>query len=146
MKNLTMISLLMVALATTVVPAFAKDRHYGQDKHRDGDSDRQHDKNFSGGKQYHQPDKHRRYYSGQKFSRNDDKHYKRHHEHKRYSSGRKYSSKPKYHYRHHNDYSPRYYAHPRYYYRSNSYVEDYYTILGGTILINELLHHSHDYH
>ncbi|MEH6617247.1 MAG: hypothetical protein V7699_05380 [Porticoccus sp.] len=124
MKNLAMISLLTVSLAMAAVPTLAKDRHYGQDKHRDSVSTRQHDGRY-----------------------NDGKHYKRSDEHRRYYSGQKYSSKSKHQYRHHHYYNPRqYYGHPRYYYRSNDYVEDYFTILGGSILINELLYHSHDDH
>lgn len=30
--------------------------------------------------------------------------------------------------------------------RQGAYIENYYTILGGSILINELLHHSHDHY
>jgi len=126
MKRLTIIGLLTASLAMTATPALAKDRHHGQDKHYDNFSARQYDSYKSHDKHYNRSDN-RRYYSSHRSGRN----YGYSYGHKRHD----YNG-----YRHH------YRGHQRYYYRSDDYVEDYFTILGGTILINELLHHSHDYH
>ena len=89
---------------------------------------------------HYDQDNHREKFSANRHHDNG-RHYDRSHD-RRYYSSHKYGHKRRQHYnnRHH------YYGHQRYYYRSNNYVEDYFTILGGTILINELLHHSHDYH
>jgi hypothetical protein len=121
MKRLTIIGLLAASLVMTATPALAKDSHHGQDKHRDNFGARQHD--------------------SYKSYKSDDKHYNRSDNRRYYSSHR--SGHKRHHY---NNYRHHYRGHQRYYYRSDNYVEDYFTILGGTILINELLHHSHDYH
>jgi hypothetical protein len=126
MKRLTIIGLLAASLAMTATPGLAKDRHHGQDKHRYSFSARQYDSYKSHDKQYNRSDN-RRYYSSNRSGRNYNDNYG----HKRHD---------------YNDYRHHYRGHQRYYYRSDNYIEDYFTILGGTALINELLHHSHDYH
>ncbi len=121
MKNLAIVGLLTASLVIAAAPALAKDRDYGQDKHRDKYSARQQHDYGKHDNQSHD----RRYYSSHKYGHKSREHYSNHH--------RYYGNQ-------------RYYSRQRYYYRNNDYVEDYFAVLGGTILINELLHHSHDYH
>jgi Ni/Co efflux regulator RcnB len=126
MKLLAIIGLLTASLALTATSALAKDRYHGQDKHRENFSARQHSSDSSLDKHDNRRDS-RRYSSSHRAGHN----YGHNYAHKHY---------------HDNNYRHHYRGYPRYYYRHDRYIEDYFTILGGTILINELLHHSHDYH
>ncbi len=120
MKSLAVIGLLAASIALTATPALAKDRHYSSDRQYEAHSDRHRSYNHD----YRRGSKH--HYRN--YDRRHD--YGRHYGHKRY---------------HRFNDSHRYYGH-RYYYRSHDYVDDYFVILGGTILINELLYHSHERH
>ena len=64
----------------------------------------------------------------------------KHYDHKYYRSGKKHG----YNYQ---PYAPGYYSHRNTYHysRQSHFVDDYFTILGGTIVINELLYHSHEH-
>jgi len=120
MKCLAMIGLLIASIGLAATPAFAKDRHYSSDRQYESYSDRH--RGYNQG--YHPGSKH---------------HYRKYH--RRHDYGHHYGHK-----RYHRLNEPRRYYGHRYYYRSHDYVDDYFTILGGTILINELLYHSHEHH
>lgn len=128
--------LLAFALIATATPALAKDHH---NKH----------KVFYSHNDKHGYDKH--YYKHKRIHQSyGKKHHKKHY----------YRHKAAHHHRHYHNYSHDYrHSYDRHYYKHghhykhrhhyrhghSNYVDDYFAILGGTILINELLYHSHQH-
>jgi hypothetical protein len=128
---------LAFALIATATPALAKDHHNSKYKvfysH--------HDK--------HGYDKH--YYKHKRIHQSyGKKHHKKHsYRHKAARHHRQYLNYS-HDYRH--DFDRHYYKHGHHYKHRNhfrhghsNYVDGYFAILGGTILINELLYHSHQH-
>lgn len=129
--------LLAFALIATATPALAKDHH--DNKH----------KVFYSHNDKHGYDKH--YYKHKRIHQSyGKKHHKKHY----------YRHKAAHHHRHYHNYSHDYrHSYDRHYYKHghhykhrhhyrhghSNYVDDYFAILGGTILINELLYHSHQH-
>jgi hypothetical protein len=111
--------LLAFALIATATPALAKDHH--DNKH----------KVFYSHNDKHDYDKH--YY---KHKRVHQSHGKKHHKKNYYNN----HHNTKHYYQHRGTHYRRHYKHGH-----SSYIDDYFAILGGTILVNELLYHSHEH-
>ena len=153
-QKLTLIGLLAVSLVVTAVPALAKDHHQDRNKHQSYQSSRQHGQHAVHNKrnlrQHSQKYSQKHFSSGRSYYRSDHN--------ARINSGHKYDYKRYYQKRHHAHLNNHGYRHHRYlrghhlyrygqrYYRYDDYVEDYFSIIGGTILLNELLYHSHENH
>ena len=160
-KSYILVGLFAVALIATATPALAKDYHDG--KHKTYSSYHTHHKyaydKHSYRHSYKHPYKHSYNHGHVHKGRHKDDHkkYKKHYKNKKYYSTH-YRRHSAYHYRR-NGYDRYYYKHGHGYkyrhhhkhghsHRSHShyhknYVDDYFAILGGTILVNELLYHSH---
>lgn len=149
MNKYTIIGLLTLSLAAAA-PALARDDHRSYDKHRNYSSHQNHNKHS--GKHVQKYEK--KYYSahkGHKSKHHNKSYYNENRYDRNHYKSRHYKRNLDRHYRHNNrhyyshSYSRRHHGY-NHYSRHGNYVDDYFAILGGTILVNELLYHSHEHH
>ncbi len=129
MTNYVITGLLTLSLTLAVMPltAYAKDRHDNRSSYKYHQSYRQSDKpNITYNRVFKSYD--RRYDAHQ-----SKKHTQKHTYDRRYI--KQYNGHVHY-------YDNRHYRSGRH----DDYINAYFTILGGSIVINELLHHSHDHY
>ncbi len=140
--------LLAFALIATAMPALAKDHHDNKHKVFYSHNDKHdYDKHYykhkrvhqSHGKKHHKKNYYNNHHNTKHYYQHRGTHYRRHNNHS-YShdyghSYDRYYYKQRRHYKHRHHYK----------HGHSSYIDDYFAILGGTILVNELLYHSHEH-
>jgi hypothetical protein len=150
MQTFTIIGLLTISMMALPITALAKDHHNDRNQRDAYQNSRHYDQHAGHNKHASQRNK-KIYYSGQ-VSHNDNR-YKRYSKHNNHnvSVHKYYDQKDHRTYKHHG-YNHQPYVHGYYlrrnglyYSRQSHFVDDYFAILGGTILINELLYHSHEH-